>query len=62
MLQVIDPARPREPLEVPLKLAASGRYEAELSLDRKGSYLLRGVLRHGKTDLGEATGYGLTAR
>src|SRR5262249_52010115 len=43
VLQVIDPAHPQKPLEVPLGEIAAGRYEGDFTLDRYGAYLLRAI-------------------
>lgn len=55
-LQVIDPARPQKPLELPLRQTAAGRYEGELTLDRYGAFLLRAVHKQGGAFVAEAAG------
>jgi Ca-activated chloride channel homolog len=55
-LLVIDPEHPQKPLEVALAPTAAGRYEGEFALDRYGSFLLRGVLKRGGSEVAEAAG------
>jgi len=57
-LHVIDPLKPDKPIELPMHPTASGRYEADLALDRYGSYNLRALLRSregSRAVVGEAT-------
>lgn len=56
ILQVIDPARPQKPLEVPLAEIAAGRYEGDFTLDRYGAYLLRAIHRQGTSEIAESAG------
>jgi secreted protein with Ig-like and vWFA domain len=55
-LQVIDPAHPEHPVEVPLPQTAAGRYEGELTLDRYGSFLLRAVHKRDGVTVAESSG------
>jgi hypothetical protein len=55
-LQVIDPAHPQKPVEVPLGEIAAGRYEGTFSMDRYGAYLLRVLHRQNGTEIAESAG------
>jgi uncharacterized membrane protein len=55
-LQIVDPAHPESPREVPLVQTAAGRYEGDFTLDRYGAFLLRARHRQNGVEIAESAG------
>jgi Ca-activated chloride channel homolog len=55
-LQIIDPRDSKVKRELPMEQSAAGRYEADFTVDRYGTYILKAVHKRGGQVVAESTG------